>query len=157
MPDIVCPLFDVPDSRPIIAKLAAEGIVIRHARVWEQTPVSAFITQHFSQGWADETLAGFSHQPVTVSIAIEKGTIIGFAAYDATARAYFGPTGVNEAYRGRGIGKALFYHAMEGLRELGYIYAFIGAPGPIEFYLKATPGLILPEAWTTVYSCQPGS
>ncbi|HEY3418284.1 MAG TPA: GNAT family N-acetyltransferase [Armatimonadota bacterium] len=152
MPDIVCPLFDVPDSRPLIDQLAAEGIVIRQARPWDRTPLSEFIRTHFSQGWVDEALRAFNQQPISLLLALDEKTIIGFAAYEVTARAYFGPTGVDAAYRGRGIGKALFLEALIGLRHMGYVYGFIGSPGPIDFYLKTTPGLLLPTEWRNIYT-----
>ncbi|MHB9130728.1 MAG: GNAT family N-acetyltransferase [Armatimonadota bacterium] len=152
MPDIVCPLFDAPDPRPLIARLRDDGIIVRRARPWDRNALSAFILEHWGQGWVDETLVAFSHQPVTAVIALEEKKIIGFSAYEVTAPCYFGPTGVNETYRGRNIGKALFLDALQGLRELGYVYGFIGSPGPIDFYLKAAPGLLLPKEWSNIYT-----
>jgi len=157
MPDIVCPLHDVPSSRPLLEKLQTEGITVRRARAWERTDLSAFILTNFGQGWLDEALMAFAHHPVTIFIARDAEKIIGFAAYEVTGRAYFGPTGVAEALRGRGVGKALLYASLEGLRELGYTYGFIGSPGPIQFYLNATPGLLLPEQWSNVYTRGVGS
>ena len=157
MPDIICPLHDVPEARPLLERLHAEGITVRRARAWERTAVSEFILAQFGQGWLDEALMAFAHHPVTIFVARDAEQIVGFAAYEVTGRAYFGPTGVLEAMRGRGIGKALLLASLEGLRELGYTYGFIGSPGPIEFYLKATPGLLLPADWSSVYTGAVGS
>ncbi len=152
MPDIVCPLFDVPDPKPLVEKLAGEGIIVRHARGWERTGLIDFIETRWGRGWVDETLRAFNHSPITTVIAIAEKQIIGFAAYEVTAPAYFGPTGVDEAFRGRGIGKALLLEALIGLRNKGYVYGFIGSPGPVDFYLKATPGLLLPAEWKNIYT-----
>jgi len=154
MPDIICPLFNLPDHRPLIQQLAEQGIVIRHARPWERTAVYDFVTAQFSQGWADEVVRGFNNNPVTILLALKDKEIVGFSAYEVTARAYFGPTGVTGEHRHQGIGKAVFLAAMYGLRELGYVYGIIGAPGPVDFYLNAAPGLRLPAEWTNIYSAR---
>jgi hypothetical protein len=61
---------------------------------------------------------------------------VGFACYDVTCRGYFGPTGVLESERGKGIGTHRLIRPLSGLRELGYAYAIIGAAGPVDFYAK---------------------
>jgi GNAT superfamily N-acetyltransferase len=152
MPDIICPLLNLTDHQELLARLKGEGIDIYRARPWERAALIDFISPRFGQGWVDETLRAFSKQPVSVILAVEGTRIIGFAAYEVSAPAYFGPTGVDETYRGRGVGKALLLEALIGLRELGYIYGFIGAPGPVDFYLRATPGLLLPKEWTTIHT-----
>ena len=68
---------------------------------------------------------------------MEGGALVGFACYDATIRGFFGPTGVHEAQRGRGLGKALLFAALHTMWEVGYAYAVIGSAGPTEFYAKA--------------------
>ena len=152
MPDIIVPLFEVPDVQPLLARLQSEGITVRRALPWERAAMCAFIGEHFGQGWVDETLTTFARQPITSVIALDGPNIIGFAAFEASARGYFGPTGVLEAYRGRSIGKALYLASLNGLRELGYAYAIVGSPGPVDFYLKASPGLLLPAEWKTFHS-----
>lgn len=152
MPDIVVPLLDLVDHRPLLQRLEGEGIKIRHARPWEQDALYKFILKHFDQRWVDETSVAFTNKPVSAVVALDGDEIIGFAAYEVTAHAFFGPTGVNEAYRGRGIGKALLFESLAGLRGLGYVYGFIGAPGPVDFYLKATKCMSLPEDYTSIYN-----
>ena len=53
--------------------------------------------------------------------------IVGFACYDATCMNFFGPTGVKESERGKGVGKALLLAALHAMKEQGYAYAIIGA------------------------------
>jgi hypothetical protein len=83
------------------------GIVIRRAQPFEITPVRSFIENNFSLAWADEVSVGFASKPVSVYIATMDQAIAGFAAYECTRKAFFGPTGVTESARGCGIGKAL--------------------------------------------------
>jgi len=70
--------------------------------------------------------------------------VIGFAAYECTARGFFGPTGVAERHRSKGIGEALLLAALHGLREMGYVYAVIGAAGPVDFYEKKVGAVVIP-------------
>lgn len=137
MPDMICPLFDLPPIAPHLERLRAHGITVRRPNPWEQTALRAFVEKHFTVGWADETSVAFSHQPVSAFVALqEPKTIVGFAAYECTRRNYFGPTGVDPALQGKGIGTALFLAALHGLRDMGYAYAIIGDAGPVDFYRK---------------------
>ncbi len=144
MPDMLCSLVQLPPIAPCLTPLNARGITIRRANPWDQTPLRQFIEKHFTVGWADETSVAFSHQPVTCYVALDGDKIIGFADYECTRKDYFGPTGVDEAYRGLGIGKALLLAALIGLRELGYTYAIIGDAGPVDFYRKAIGAMLIP-------------
>jgi ribosomal protein S18 acetylase RimI-like enzyme len=156
MADIICPLYDLVDHRPLIERLNSEDICIRPARPWERTQVAEFIVRRFGQSWVDEAMLGFGNSPVSIVIALQEKKILGFAAYEVTSPGFFGPTGVDKQYRGRGIGKALLLESLAGLRSLGYVYGFIGAPGPKDFYLKATKSLVLPDDWTTIYNTTEG-
>src|SRR5437867_229555 len=130
MPDLLVNLLKLPS----IGRLSDESLNIRRAQPFEITPVREFIQKHFSVAWADEISVGFANKPVSVVIATRDGRVIGFAGYECTRKAFFGPTGVEKSARGRGIGKALLISALQGLRELGYVYGIIGAAGPVEFY-----------------------
>jgi len=112
-----------------------------------------FIMEHFGEGWADETEAAFSRIPVSCFIAYDdnKKKIIGFAGYDCTAPDFFGPTGVDEAERGRGVGKALLLKCLEALRDEGYGYAIIGSAGPVEFYRKVCGATVIEGSSPGIY------
>ncbi|MCD6334287.1 MAG: GNAT family N-acetyltransferase [Candidatus Latescibacteria bacterium] len=155
MSDMLVPLLDLPPAEALIAKLRTKDIVIRRAYPFEITPVRAFAERHFGVGWADEISVGFSRMPVSVFVAIdqsgEKKEIVGFAAYECTARDYFGPTGVAESHRKRGIGRALLLASLHGLRELGYVYAIIGGAGPVEYYAKAAGATLIENSEPGLY------
>jgi predicted N-acetyltransferase YhbS len=99
--------------------------------------VQGWVRQHFSEYWVSEVTAAMSHQPPGCLIAVVGGELVGFACYDATARGFFGPTGVAEGARGKGIGLALLFHTLQAMKAQGYAYAIIGAVGPREFYASA--------------------
>lgn len=144
MPDMLCSLVRLPRIEPLLEKLGSEGIVIRRPNPWEQTEVRQFIEKHFTRGWAEETQVAFSHQPITCFAAWKGKEIIGFAAYECTRKNYFGPTGVDETYRGKGVGAALFWASLQGLQDLGYVYCIIGDAGPVDFYRKKAGAMTIP-------------
>lgn len=145
MPDMLCPLVELPAIGPRLDRLREEGITLRRPHPWEQSRVREFILEHFSPTWAEETSIAFTHQPITCFVALENGErILGFAAYEVTRRNYFGPTGVDPAYQGRGIGAALSLAGLIGLRDLGYTYCIIGGAGPVDFYTRLTGAMTIP-------------
>ena len=148
MPDLLVNLLKLP----ALPQLADAAITIRRAQPFEITPVRNFIEQNFSVAWADEVSVGFAHKPVTIYIATREARVVGFAGYECTRKAFFGPTGVAEAERGRGIGKALLIAALWGLRELGYAYGVIGAAGPVEFYRETVGAIVIPNSEPGIYT-----
>ncbi|QJS97796.1 GNAT family N-acetyltransferase [Dolosigranulum pigrum] len=66
--------------------------------------------------------------------------IIGFSAYDATGKGFFGPVGVSESARGKGVGRELTIYSLNALKNDGYAYAVIGgAQNAAGFYKKFLP------------------
>ena len=151
MPDMIVPLYKLPALAPVLETQKEQGIIIRRANTWELSSVREFIIEHFSAGWADEATACFSQQPVSLFIAVREGKILGFGAYETTRRGFFGPTGVAESERKKGIGAALLVASMQGLLERGYGYAIIGGVGPIDFYEKIVGAILIPDSTPGVY------
>lgn len=152
MPDMLVRLLDLPPLEPELQKMEQAGVVLRRSLPFEASKVRAFVESHFGTSWADEISVGYSNKPTTVYIAVREGRILGFGAYECTHRAFFGPTGVAEAERGQGIGRALLIACLWGLRELGYAYGIIGGAGPTEFYAKAVGAVEIPGSSPGVYA-----
>ena len=144
MADMLCSLVRLPDIQPLLEKLKANNIFIRRPNPWDLNALREFIIEHFSEGWAQEAAIAFSAKPITCFIATKDDKIIGFGGYECTRRNYFGPTGVAEDMRGRGIGTTLLLACLYGLQDLGYTYAVIGGAGPVEFYKKAVDAIDIP-------------
>ena len=125
MSDLLVRLYDLPDVEAT-ARVAAAGIEVRRAIPPERQVILDWIGARFFSGWVSEAAVAMSQLPVTAWIAVRDGTLLGFACHDATARGFFGPTGVDEAARGQGIGEALLIATLRGMREAGYGYAVIG-------------------------------
>ena len=152
MPDMLVNLLKLPPADAVLNELADAGIVVRRAQPFEITPVMEFVEREFSVAWADEISVGFANKPVTVFIATFGGQVVGFAGYECTRRAFFGPTGVIEEMQSRGIGKALLLACLDGLRELGYVYAIIGRAGPVQFYESSVGAIAIPDSDPGIYT-----
>ena len=152
MIDMLVRLYDLPDSREIYEKVAADGVTLRRARAFEKHTVAEFARANFSPKWVSEVEVAMSRQPIACFIATRDKKILGFACYETTQRGFFGPTGVSESARGLGLGKALLFKSLEGLRELGYAYGIIGGVGPKEFYAKTCGAIEIPGSDPGTYS-----
>lgn len=85
-----------------------------------------FVLKTFNDTWASEVKAGAYSSNPSCYIATDNGKIVGFACFDATAKGFFGPTGINPEYRGLNIGQALLIATLRAMKEAGYGYAAIG-------------------------------
>jgi GNAT superfamily N-acetyltransferase len=150
--DLLVPLLRLPPLEPYLAPLRARAINIRQARAYEKTAARRFVLKHFSLGWADEVDVTFARSPIGCYLATHESKIVGFAAIESTAKAYFGPTGVSPSYRGLGVGAALLVAALEGLRERGYVYGIIGGAGPVGFYAKTVNAMVIEGSDPGIYS-----
>ncbi len=151
MPDMLVKLYELPDENGPIAELRNAGIVIRPAMAYEKHRVVEWVRRTFHDAWASECEVAFSHHPVSCFIATEAGAIVGFACYECTCLDYFGPTGVAESQRGRGIGKALFLACLAALRAKGYAYAIVGGAGPTEFYARTVGATVIEGSSPGIY------
>ena len=144
MADLLVNLLKLPTFEP--------DFRVRRAQPFELTPVRRFVETNFSRSWADEISVGFARQPVSVFVATIERELVGFAAYECTRRGFFGPTGVIPAARGEGLGKALLFASLSALREMGYVYAIIGAAGPVHFYQKTVGAIVIPGSEPGIYT-----
>lgn len=150
--DLLVKLYDVTGDAELDRQIADKGIVVRRALAPELDTIRSWILARFSAGWASEVQVAFSRDPNACLIAVRDGKLLGFACYDAVALGFFGPTGVDEAARGLGIGKALLVRTLIAMRERGYGYAAIGWAGPVDFYAKTVGAIPIPGSDGSVYT-----
>ena len=146
MTDLLVKLYELTGTPSEIS-----GIDIRRPMPHEKETVKRWIAATFFEAWGEEFDCSFKSFPVTSFIALRNDKIVGFACYDVTCRGYFGPTGVLESERGKGIGKELLLRSMFGLRELGYAYAIIGGAGSVDFYVKILGAVLIPGSSPGIY------
>jgi GNAT superfamily N-acetyltransferase len=147
MADMLVKLYDLPCE---IAPLPS-GIAVRRALGPEKTQIVEWVTQVFSQGWADECALAFARQPIACFFAHEGQALAGFCAYDATARGMLGPIGVAERYRRQGIGRHLAIVTLKAMAAQGYAYAVVGWAGPQAFFERAVGAIPIPDSSPGVY------
>src|SRR5437899_10344218 len=137
MHDMLVRLYDLPDETSRLAALHGAGIEVRRALAPERHVVGSWVRQQFGDAWASECEAAFARQPISCFRAQRGQEVLGFACYDTTAKAFFGPTGVLERERRHGIGTALLLVTLRAMAAEGYAYAIIGGAGPADFYAQA--------------------
>ena len=153
MPDMLVKLYQLPDSTELYKKLEEQGIQVFRPMTPNRGKVNDFIREVFGEGWMYENETAFSRSPVSCFIAYDTNDkkIVGFAAYDVTARGFFGPTGVHPDKRGGGIGKALLCKCLEAMRDEGYGYAVIGSAGPVDYYKKCCGAMVIEDSSPGIY------
>jgi GNAT superfamily N-acetyltransferase len=132
--DLLVRLYDLPAGNS--PRADATAFHVRRAFAAEKAVVRRWIAQHFSEAWASESEVAFARSPIACFVAVEENELAGFACYDATARAFFGPFGVAETRRGRGVGRALLFATLRDMAGQGYGYAIVGAAGSQDFYRR---------------------
>lgn len=151
MPDMLVNLLRLPSENPLLETLTQSDIIIRRAMTPDLYRILPWVEAQMGKSAAGECAACFSHTPVSLFIATHGAEIVGFACYHATAPDFFGPTSVDQAYRGKGIGKALLIRALRAMREEGYAYAIIGGVGPVAFYAGSVGATLIPDSDPGIY------
>lgn len=132
--DMIANLTTLPENQ------IPQGVSLKRAIACDRSRILAFVRLHFGRQWADEAEYALNREPQSCFIATEADKLIGFACYDATAKGFFGPTGVAGGRRGRGVGRALLIRTLEAMREAGYGYAIIGAVDDAGGFYEKTLG-----------------
>ncbi len=152
MNDLLVKLYGLEEDRALLETLAQQGIEIKRALSPDKQRILSYINENFPEGYENECDVCFSNMPVSCYIAVKDKKVIGFASYEATARNYFGPTGVSDSFKGMGIGKALLLKSLLSMKELGYAYAIIGwVDDALPFFQKTVNAEIIPDSFPGVY------
>jgi GNAT superfamily N-acetyltransferase len=151
MHDMLAKLYDL-EKWYAPSDLVIPDVTIRKPIGPEKHVVIKWVRSKFFEIWSSEVDVALSNEPKTCFIAVREKKTIGFAAYDATARGFFGPMGVDGSHRGGGIGKALLISSLLDMRNHGYGYAVIGGVGPAEFYRKTVGAVDIPDSDPSVWA-----
>jgi len=146
--DALVKLYDLP-----ISKFDKDNIIVRRVMAYEKTQLLSWVNSQFGSSWSDECSVAFSNQPVSCLVAINNGSIVGFACYDCTLKNYFGPIGITEDFRNLGIGSHLLITCLNVMKNNGYAYAIIGGcDEQLDFYLKSVGAIPIEGSTPGIYS-----
>ena len=150
--DMLVKLYDLPLVEEDEHELLQAGLFIKRVLPHNMDRVVRFVRETFGEGWAGECTVAFSNKPTSCFVAVDDEKLVGFACYDATCKGFFGPTGVSEDYRGKGIGKVLLLKSLYAMREAGYGYAVIGwVDEAAPFYAKTVGATVIPDSFPGIY------
>ncbi|MCK5824989.1 MAG: hypothetical protein KAG96_06235 [Ichthyobacteriaceae bacterium] len=150
--DMLVNLYNLPEQNKVeVAELQNNGYVFRNAIAPEKHIIVNWVAENFNKYWANEVEASFNNFPVSCIVVQQNGVIKGFACYEATAKTFFGPTGVLESERKKGLGKVLLIDALLGLKNMGYAYGIIGGIGPQAFYEKVVGATVIENSTPGIY------
>lgn len=152
MVDMLVRLYALPEGAPLRRAQEEQGVIVRSCRPYEMHAVQEWIGRTFSTRWVSEFTVAMAHQPAGCIIATRDREVVGFACFDATARGFIGPMGVDPGLRLGGVGKALLVTALEQMKALGYAYAIIGGTGPQEFYARTVGATVIEGSDPGVYA-----
>lgn len=161
MTDMLVKLYNLRLDHELIDRLEQQQVSIHRALAPDARRIVAFVESgaavHWpnesKDAWSSECAAAMANHPPTCFIAVERQQLIGFACYDATAKGFFGPTGVVQEARGRGIGKALLLASLMAMWDDGYGYAVIGWPArdAVGFYAKTVQAEVIEGSTPGIY------
>jgi hypothetical protein len=156
--DMLVKLYTLPNPTDLLQRLATKKIVIRRAMAHEKHLVLNWVETHFcnaTPGWRSECDVAFSHSPIACQIAIKEDQVVGFACYDVAAKNLFGPIGIAENQRLKGVGTLLLVTTLYCMRDQGYAYGIIGHAGPANFFTKAVGAIAIPDSTPGIYPIIP--
>lgn len=108
----------------LIEKRSEEGFVLTHLRA-ELIPS---LLSSLAPGWRHRhrRLLNECNDPERFCLVVYGGEVIGSAIWGDTYSGIerFGPYGVNERYRGLGLGKILLYYTLKTMKKRGLKFAF---------------------------------
>ncbi len=149
MSDMLVKLYDLPPISEL--ENVDDGPVIRKPIGAEHRVAIAWVLEQFGDAWASEAQAALANRPVSAFVAIRQAELLGFACYDATLRGMFGPIGVAQEERSRGIGQRLLRACLDDMRSVGYGYAVIGGAASAEFFRRGANAVEIADSEPGVY------
>jgi GNAT superfamily N-acetyltransferase len=130
----------------------AAGAAVRKPIGPEHAAITRWVAGRFGPGWASEVQVALSNRPVTCWIATRDTVLLGFACFDATARGFFGPIGIDDAARGQGVGAALLRACLHDMRSFGYGYAIAGGVGAPGFFHRVAGAVEIADSSPGLYA-----
>lgn len=149
--DMLVKLYRLP-SIDIQTQCAAKDLVIRAPIGPECERIFRWVEQEFGLSWASEARVAMQNNPLSILIALQADSLIGFACYDATARGFFGPIGLIPRVHRLGVGSLLLLTTLQRMRTVGYGYAIVGKVGVPEFFRRVAGAAEIADSDPGIYA-----
>lgn len=150
--DMLVKLYELQSDHALGRRMREQGVTIRRLLAPELTFLTDWIAPRFGYGWVGEATVAAMRSPPTCFIAVKDDEeLVGFACHEATMKGFFGPTGVDAAMRGKGIGHALLLATLLDMKNAGYGYGVIGGAGPMDFYKKSVGAIPIEGSVPGIY------
>jgi predicted N-acetyltransferase YhbS len=114
--------------------LLEEGYSFQAALHEQKEEVTQWIRSNFGPFWSYEVSEAFRHSTPSVTLALKGGKMVGFSAHGALELDWFGPIGVVEGERRKGIGSVLLFKSLINMREEGRRSATIPCGSNLLFF-----------------------
>jgi GNAT superfamily N-acetyltransferase len=151
--DLLVRLYNLPADIPEEEALRVGGLDVRRALPIDRHIVVGYVRDTFLEMWASECEGAFSRQPPSCFIAVHEKEVVAFACYNATCWGFFGPLGVSEGFRRRGIGTVLLRKCLSAMWNEGYAYAVIGwvEDEGVPFYQRVVGATVIADSHPGIY------
>lgn len=108
-------------------KLLKNGVIFRNCETSDFLDLKVFVQKHFSGGWTSNVINAFRRgiENKTLMICELDDEIIGYSQININDEiGRFGPIGINESFRGKGLGGVLLHHTLQNMKARGYKVAY---------------------------------
>ncbi|MGQ9515078.1 MAG: GNAT family N-acetyltransferase [Thermoproteota archaeon] len=116
----------------------------------QKEKVTEWVRSNFGPLWSHEASEAFRHRTPSVILASKGDSIVGFAAHGALELDWFGPIGVIESERNKGIGSVLLFKSLISMKEEGRRNAIIPC-GSHFFFFSQIPSIRGVRNYWTLY------
>jgi GNAT superfamily N-acetyltransferase len=130
------------------AILLKDDIVCKRAEENDRENINDWLEKNFA-AWKAEVSASYWNTPVSLHIALLKGKVVAFSAYEANNRGtgWFGPMGTDKVLRGKKVGGILLKRCLADMKQMGFVKAIIPWVGPIPFYMHYADAKVQRVFW----------
>lgn len=122
-------------------EIRSGGVNLRLAEPGEKGRVEDFVRAKSGFNWSYEAARAVGPRGSGVWLAEEGGEIIAFSVFGSLEHHWFGPIGVDEARRKRGLGTVLLFKTLNTMVDLGIPRAIVPWTGHLFFYSQV-PGIV---------------